>query len=174
MTELERYLSRIGLAQAPAADVEGLAALQLAHRRSIGFENLDIHLGRGIRIDSSSAFDKLVVRGRGGYCFEQNRLYSDMLALLGVENRPLLARVRLGLPEGVNPPRTHVLLLVGMDGGQWIADAGFGGSLVPPLALEDGVETATADGQGRIARRRMAAGACRPGFGDRRARFPSR
>lgn len=158
MTELERYLSRIGLAQAPAADVEGLAAVQLAHRQSIGFENLDIHLGRGIRIDSSSVFDKLVVRGRGGYCFEQNRLYSDMLALLGLENRPLLARVRLGLPEGVNPPRTHVLLLVEMDGGQWIADAGFGGSLVPPLALEDGVETATADGACHRLRRTGKAG----------------
>lgn len=81
---LERYLDRIGLAEAPAPDAKGLAALQLAHRCSIGFENLDVRLGRNIRIDSASVFDKLVVRGRGGYCFEQNRLYSDMLRQLGI------------------------------------------------------------------------------------------
>jgi N-hydroxyarylamine O-acetyltransferase len=144
--QLDRYLARLGLTAVPAADAEGLAALQLAHRRAIGFENLDIHLGRGIRIDSASVFDKLVVRGRGGYCFEQNRLYSDMLTRLGMENRPLLARVLLGLPDGAVPPRTHTLLLARIEGRDWIADAGFGGSYVPPVPLEHGAETATPDG----------------------------
>ncbi|MEJ2410649.1 MAG: arylamine N-acetyltransferase [Novosphingobium sp.] len=144
--DLDRYLARIGLDARPAPDAEGLALLQSAHRRAIGFENLDIPLGRGIRIDSEGVFDKLVVRGRGGYCFEQNRLYADALAELGFHTRPLLARVRLGLPEGATPPRTHVLLLASLDGAPWIADAGFGGSFVPPLALEDGVEAGTADG----------------------------
>jgi len=144
--ELEQYLGRIGLSEAPALDPGGLAQLQLAHRRAIGFENLDIRLGRGIRIDSASVFDKLVVRERGGYCFEQNRLYADMLTLLGFENRPLLARVLLGIPEGVAPPRTHTLLLAQVDGKPWIADAGFGGSFVPPLPLEHGAEVGTSDG----------------------------
>ncbi|MCJ2186029.1 arylamine N-acetyltransferase family protein [Novosphingobium beihaiensis] len=144
--DLDRYLARIGLDARPAPDAEGLALLQSAHRRAIGFENLDIPLGRGIRIDSESVFDKLVVRGRGGYCFEQNRLYADALAELGFQTRPLLARVRLGLPEGVTPPRTHMLLLADLGGVPWIADAGFGGSFVPPLTLEDGVQVATRDG----------------------------
>lgn len=142
----ERYLDRIALTKTPAASAKGLAELQLAHRCAIGFENLDVRLGRGIRIDSASVFDKLVVRGRGGYCFEQNRLYSDMLTLLGVENRPLLARVLLGIPEGVVTPRTHTLLMVQVEGRPWIADAGFGGSFVPPLPLEHGAEASTPDG----------------------------
>ncbi|WP_395395285.1 arylamine N-acetyltransferase [Novosphingobium sp. BL-8A] len=144
--DLTRYLARIGLTAAPANDPQGLAALQSAHRRAIGFENLAIPLGEGIRIDSASVFEKLVARGRGGYCFEQNRLFSDALTALGLVNRPLLARVLLGLPEHAIPPRTHTLLLVNMDGAAWIADAGFGGSFVPPLPLEDGAQAQTPDG----------------------------
>jgi N-hydroxyarylamine O-acetyltransferase len=143
---LTAYLARLGLGQAPSADPAGLAAVQLAHRRAIPFENLDIHLGRGIRIDSDSVFDKLVTRRRGGYCFEQNRLYADMLTALGITSRPLLARVRLGLAADAHPPRTHVLLLAELAGESWIADAGFGGSYVPPLPLRDGAEAATPEG----------------------------
>jgi N-hydroxyarylamine O-acetyltransferase len=144
--DIQTYLDRIGLAAAPAADAEGVAALQLAHRWAIGFENLDARLGRGIRIDSASVFDKLVARGRGGYCFEQNRLFADVLAALGVENRPLLGRVLLSVPDHTVPPRTHVLLLITLNGRPWIADAGFGGSYVPPMPLEHGAEAATGDG----------------------------
>ncbi|KHK91725.1 arylamine N-acetyltransferase family protein [Novosphingobium malaysiense] len=144
--DLDRYLIRIGMEHKPDASPQGLAALQAAHRQAIGFENLDIPLGRGIRIDGPSVFEKIVVHGRGGYCFEQNRLYADALTAQGLPNRPLLARVRLGVPEGVTPPRTHVLLLVDLAGEQWIADAGFGGSFVPPLPLVDGAEARTADG----------------------------
>ncbi len=156
--DLDRYLARIGLDNRPEATPEGLAVLQAAHRQAIGFENLDIPLGRGIRIDGPSVFDKLVVQGRGGYCFEQNRLYADALTALGIANRPLLARVRLGNPMGITPPRTHVLLLVELDGRQWIADAGFGGSFVPPLPLEDGAKATTADGAGHRLRKTGIAG----------------
>lgn len=144
--ELARYLDRIGLEGAPRPGAAGLTALQGAHRLAIGFENLDIPLGRGIRIDSASVFDKLVTRGRGGYCFEQNRLYADALAALGLPSRPLLARVRLGVATDVNPPRTHVCLLAEVEGQAFLADAGFGGSNVPPLPLRDGAQADTADG----------------------------
>ncbi|HUD30630.1 MAG TPA: arylamine N-acetyltransferase [Novosphingobium sp.] len=151
--DLDRYLARIGLSARPAADPEGMAMLQSAHRLAIGFENLDVMLGRPIRIDAESVFDKLVVHGRGGYCFEQNRLFSDVLTTLGVPNRPLLARVRLGQSEDALPPRTHVCLLLELGGRQWLADAGFGGSNLPPLPLADGAEARTADGASHRLRR---------------------
>lgn len=144
--DLERYFARIGIAGPMTPDAAGLTRMQSAHRRAIGFENLDVMLGQGIRIDSASVFDKLVLRGRGGYCFEQNRLYADAIAALGLEVRPLLARVRLGLPENMVPPRTHVCLLVTIEGQGWIADAGFGGSDLAPMRLEDGATAETADG----------------------------
>lgn len=91
-------------------------------------------------------FDKLVTRRRGGYCFEQNQLFLRALEALGFAARPLLARVWYVTAPGEIPPRTHTLNLVTLDGEEWIADAGFGGSYTPPMPLVDGKAVETADG----------------------------
>jgi len=142
--DLQAYFERIRLADLPACDLDGLAAVQRAHRLAIPFENLDIRLGRGVRVDSDSVFAKLVTAKRGGYCFEQNRLFADALTALGFTLRPLLARVWLGATG--TPGLTHMVLLVTIDGQDWIVDAGFGGSYSPPMPLIDGAETSAPDG----------------------------
>ena len=142
--DLDAYFERIRLGDRPACDLDGLATVQRAHRLAIPFENLDIRLGRGIAIDSDSVFAKLVTRRRGGYCFEQNRLFCDALTALGFAVRPLLARVWFGAVA--TPARTHMLLLVTIDGQEWIADAGFGGSYSPVMPLIDGAEATAPDG----------------------------
>ena len=144
--DLDAYLTRIALPARPTLDAYGLAAVQRAHRLAIPFENLDIPLGRGIRIDSDSVFAKLVTAKRGGYCFEQNRLFRDALTELGFAVRPLLARVWLGASEGALPPLTHTLNLVTIEGQEWVADAGFGGGYAPPMPLADGAEVDGPDG----------------------------
>lgn len=143
--DLDAYLARIALGARPSPDAAGLERLQHAHRMAIPFENLDVVLGRGIRIDSDSVFGKLVTARRGGYCFEHNRLFGDALAALGFDARPLLARVWLAPPatDDAVPGKTHTLSLVRIDGRDWIADCGFGGSYSPPMPL---VDRATATG----------------------------
>jgi N-hydroxyarylamine O-acetyltransferase len=141
---LPAYLERIRLPARPTLDHHGLAAVQRAHRLAIPFENLDVALGRGIDISADAVFGKLVIAGRGGYCFEQNRVFLDALHALGFEARPLLARVWLNA-ESV-PPKTHTLSLVTIDGQPWIADPGFGGSYAPPMPLVDGAEADAPDG----------------------------
>ena len=157
---LDDYLARIGLSQRPEASPEGLAELQRAHRMAIGFENFDVMLGRPIRLDLASVWAKLGSR-RGGYCFEHNALFGAMLGELGLPNRPLLARVWLGLGDPADlasaPPRTHTLRLVRVGHDTWLADAGFGGSYVPPLPLVDGACAETADGARHRLVRRAAA-----------------
>ncbi|MDQ2892767.1 MAG: arylamine N-acetyltransferase [Pseudomonadota bacterium] len=145
--DLDAYLARIALPARVTLDAAGLARLQLAHRLAIPFEDLDVILGRGIRIDSASVFAKLVTARRGGYCFEQNRLFLDALHALGFAARPILARTWLGVPpDGPVPPQTHTLSLVPIDGDEWIADAGFGGSYSPPMRLAAGSEVEAPDG----------------------------
>lgn len=144
--DLAAYFQRIALPARPTHDGCGLQALVRAHRLAIPFENLDIPLGRGIRIDSASVFAKLVAGKRGGYCFEQNRLLRDALTELGFTVHPLLARVWLLHESQDVPPLTHTLNLVSIAGEAWIADAGFGGSYAPPLRLLDGAEEAAPDG----------------------------
>ena len=144
MFDLSAYLTRIRLPARPTLDHHGLAALQRAHRLAIPFETLDIALGRGIAIDGEAVFAKLVTAGRGGFCFEHNRLFLDALGSLGFDARPVLARVWLGASEV--PPLTHVLSLVTIDGAAWIADPGFGGSYAPVMPLIDGAEADSPDG----------------------------
>jgi N-hydroxyarylamine O-acetyltransferase len=49
-------------------------------------------LGRPIRLDLGSLQAKLVFGRRGGYCFEQNRLFAAALEALGFAVTPLAAR----------------------------------------------------------------------------------
>ncbi|WP_084455618.1 arylamine N-acetyltransferase family protein [Novosphingobium rosa] len=160
---LDAYLTRIGVTEKPMPDAAGLEVLQRAHRLSIGFENLDVMLGRAIRIDLPSIADKLIARRRGGYCFEHNALLGAMLTALGFADRPLLGRVWLGgdwpAEPAAIPPQTHTFRLTAIAGAPWIADAGFGGSYVPPLPLADGAQAATPDGALHRLRRVGADGA---------------
>ncbi len=144
MFDLDLYLARVAMPARPTLDSFGLQRLQMAHRMAIPFESLDVRLGRPIAIDSAGVFAKLVAARRGGYCFEQNRLFLDALAALGFDARPLLARVWLGRDDV--PPQTHTFALVTIDGTDWIADAGFGGSYAPVMPLVDGAEADAPDG----------------------------
>ena len=141
---LDAYLQRIRLPERPTLDPAGLARLQHAHRLAIPFENLDIWLGREVTIDSAAVFAKLVTANRGGYCFEHNRLFLDALAALGFAAEPILARVWLGATE--TPPLTHTLARVHLEGQDWIADAGFGGSYTPPMPLAEGTGATAPEG----------------------------
>jgi N-hydroxyarylamine O-acetyltransferase len=131
---LAGYFRRIGYAGTPAANLETLCALHRAHVGRIPFENIDVLLGRPGALDPDSLFDKLVVRRRGGYCFEQNNLFQDMLRALGYTVRGLAARVRFGSTR--IGARGHMLLMVDVAGQPWIADVGFGGiGLLDPIPL---------------------------------------
>lgn len=128
---LQAYLERIGYGGPLGPTTEVLEALHLAHATHIPFENLDILLGRPVRLDLAHLQDKLVSGGRGGYCYEHNLLFARVLEQAGFAVERLAARVRFGR---VQPrPRTHMLLLVSSGADRWIADVGFGseGLLLP-------------------------------------------
>jgi N-hydroxyarylamine O-acetyltransferase len=144
MKELDAYLRRIGHTGARTATLETLQALHLQHAQAIAFENLNPYLGLPVPLDAGSLERKLVAEGRGGYCFEQNLLFGDVLRSLGFRVRGLAARVLWNAAENVVSPRTHMLLHVELEAGPQLADVGFGGmSLTGPLRLEVGVEQAT-------------------------------
>jgi N-hydroxyarylamine O-acetyltransferase len=136
---LDGYLNRIGVHGVPRADLAGLKQLHEAHVASIPFENLDILLGRGIRLDIDSLRAKLIDGQRGGYCFEQNTLFGTILASVGFEVATLEARVRVNATAV--RPRTHMVLAVTIEGREWLADVGFGGEgPIEPVPM-DGTES---------------------------------
>jgi N-hydroxyarylamine O-acetyltransferase len=133
--DLGAYLRRVGLKGLPAADLAGLRTLHLAHAATIPFENLDIQMGLPLRLDLDSLQAKLVRRRRGGYCFEHNTLFLAVLRAVGFEVIPCEARVRLGAQGTL--PRTHMLLLVTIEGARWLCDVGFGGEgLLYPVPMD--------------------------------------
>jgi len=128
--DVDAYLARVGYDGDLRADVDTLFALHRAHAARIPFENLDVVLGRGISLDIKKIQDKLVRHERGGYCFEHNLLFAALLERIGFRVRRLAARVQ--------PARTHMLLVVEADGREWLADVGFGATLLEPIPFEDG------------------------------------
>jgi N-hydroxyarylamine O-acetyltransferase len=135
--DLDAYLSRVSLAGARAQRPSGdaLAALHAAHLAAFPFENLDIMLGRGVKVDLDSIQAKLVGGRRGGYCFEHGQLLAAVLERLGFGVERLLARV--WRPDMVGP-RTHLTLRVTAGDQRWLADAGFGASPAGPVPLDAG------------------------------------
>ena len=105
---------------------EALDILVRAHLFNIPFENLDIYdLKREVSLDIEDIFEKIVVRHRGGYCFELNGLFCALLESLGFDCRPVAQRV---LFEGECPPCGHRSTIVTLDNGKRVVcDVGFGG-----------------------------------------------
>ena len=144
------YLSRIGLTELPPTTVEGLHILQDHHMRHVPFENLDVVMRRPLDLSPAGLFDKIVTRRRGGYCFELNTLYAELLRAAGFDPVPMMARVWYGRPDAT-PPRTHLVLRVEIEGERWITDVGFGGRAARrPLQLEYHAPVDDGDGLIRI------------------------
>jgi N-hydroxyarylamine O-acetyltransferase len=131
---LATYLRRIGREAAGPPTFATLRALHLAHVVVIPFENLDVQMGVPIRLDIGSLQSKLVDRRRGGYCFEQNTLFLHALRALDFEATPCEARVRNGATSLL--ARTHMLLIVRVEGRDWLCDVGFGTGLFEPAPMD--------------------------------------
>ncbi|MGA9751580.1 MAG: arylamine N-acetyltransferase [Acidobacteriota bacterium] len=111
--------------------------MHLAHATTIPFENLDILLGRGVRLDMTSLQAKMVAGGRGGYCFEQDLLFAAALERIGFSVVRLAARVRYR--NTALMPKTHMTLIVEAGGVRWLCDVGFGAEgLLKPVPFGSG------------------------------------
>lgn len=143
--EITKYLSRIKLADCKP-NLEGLTKLQEHHLEHIPFENLDIVVGRKIALDYPHLFDKIVLQKRGGYCFELNTLYAELLKAIGFSIKPVLGRVWLSNPNQL-PPRNHLAYLVELEGKTYVADVGFAG-LTSSIPLDINVSSPVNDKDG--------------------------
>lgn len=150
------YLERIGLALPLPADAESLRRLQLAHMLHVPFENLDIALGRPIRLGLTTLYDKIVTRRRGGFCYELNGLFAWLLDDLGFDVTylsasdyrppPAESNVRETDPKdegegSYGPDFDHLTLLVRCPADaspdvRWLVDVGWGDSFRIPLRAD--------------------------------------
>src|ERR1700761_5800644 len=92
--DVEGYLRRIEYDGPRDPSPMTLRDLHRQHLFTVPFENLDIPLGTPIRLDPDRLYQKIVVRRRGGFCYEPNGLFGELLTALGFRVHMLSARVR--------------------------------------------------------------------------------
>lgn len=140
----QRYLDRIQYADPITASLPVLRALQAAHLLHVPFENLDIHRGRPIRLEDS--YEKVVEAGRGGFCYELNGVFYELLTALGFTARLISARV-FSSATTFGPEFDHMAILVTLSEGEYLVDVGFGEFTQGPLANQLGLVQTDARGQ---------------------------
>src|SRR5262245_26549659 len=134
MFNSQSYLRRIFYHSGLEPTPETLRKIHLSHMLRVPFENLDIHLNRLIELNVDSFFQKIVQNNRGGFCYELNGLFAELLKSLGYSVTLLSARVTRA-DGSFGPDFDHMTLLVELDQ-RWIADVGFGDSFLEPLLLD--------------------------------------
>jgi len=132
--EASDYLERLGAAKPARPDLETLQLLQLRHLETVPFENLDIHQGVPIVLDELALLRKIVLRRRGGFCYELNGAFAWLLRKLGYAVTLLSGEVR-GADGGWGIPFDHMTLRVELDR-PYLVDVGFGDSARAPLAFD--------------------------------------
>jgi N-hydroxyarylamine O-acetyltransferase len=134
--QLARYLARVGYGGDLKPTLATLRELHRAHLLSISYENLDIHLGVPLTLDPQRMFAKLVDERRGGWCYEMNGVFANVLETMGFDVRRVAGTVGRAA-HGWRAQGNHLVLIVTLDR-PWIVDVGFGDGFLAPLPLEPG------------------------------------
>ena len=151
--DLTRYAERIGYSGEFRANFATLTAIQQAQTCSIPFENFSVLLHQPVKIDLASLEEKLVTQWRGGYCFEQNSLLLGVLNQIGFDAKPFSGRVRIDRSRDMTPPRTHLFVMVTLDGKTWVVDSGVGSlSLTSPIEFVEDLVQQTSHEPRRVVR----------------------
>lgn len=135
MERISRFFQRIGMEPDTAIEktVDFLGRVQTGCVLHIAYENLDLLAGKPLALDADALYDKIVLRGRGGYCFELNGLLTHMFREMGFAVSERFARFLRG--EKVVPMRRHRLTIVHMEDGDYLCDIGVG-QIAPRLPLK--------------------------------------
>ena len=117
------YLAALGITVGASTRVHP-DELVRRHVATLAFTSVGPQLGESLPLDPAELYDRIVVRRRGGYCFEQNGLAFEVLEELGWRPRIVLARVLTN--NNPDPGLTHRINVVELDGVAHVVDVGFG------------------------------------------------
>ena len=136
--DVDRYLARIGYEGPRQPSLANLTELQLAHLMRVPFENLHVFYRVGVRVEVEWSYQKIVEQGRGGWCFELNGCFAELLRRLGYRVDLLSCRTFEPSTGGLSADFDHLTLLVQLDRARYLVDVGWGDSPLTPLPAESG------------------------------------
>jgi N-hydroxyarylamine O-acetyltransferase len=136
--DIQRYLSRIKFEGSLSTDLITLKKLHRQHLLHVPFEDLDIHFDRRFDLEPINVYHKIVIAGRGGFCYEVNSLFNDLLKTAGFKTRIISGHVinDKGVP---GPEYDHMAIVVEL-GKNYIVDVGFGDLFIEPLEMSDHIQ----------------------------------
>jgi N-hydroxyarylamine O-acetyltransferase len=153
MNLLSKYLEIIGFVGPVKADLKTLTELNRLHTLKFPFENITPFVYREVILETEIIHQKFITDGRGGYCFEQNRLFASMLEAIGFDIKTMGARVLWNQSEDLITRRSHMFLIVTIDQVEYLVDVGFGGmTLTTPMRFVIDLEQATTHEYFRISK----------------------
>ncbi len=150
--DVDAYLDRFHGERPRRPDREALDALVCAHQCNVVFENLDpCILRQPVSLEIPLLYEKFVTRRRGGYCFEQNALFTQLLKDLGYRATACMCRITKN--PGEITPIMHRGIIVHFENDMVFCDVGFGGPAAPGcLPIIDGSRTSFGQEEYQISR----------------------
>ncbi|MEO8413309.1 MAG: arylamine N-acetyltransferase [Ginsengibacter sp.] len=145
--DIKQYLKRINYFDPIDLTIEVLSKLQISHLLNVPFENLDIH--NSTKIDLTNLFNKIVTRKRGGFCYELNGLFYELLKEIGFTIKMISARVYDG-KKNYSAEFDHMALLTKIEDDNYLVDVGFGDFAFYPIKIELNKDTRDPGGIFRI------------------------
>ncbi|GAB4253087.1 MAG: arylamine N-acetyltransferase [Ekhidna sp.] len=134
--DVNAYLQRIA-EKRETPSLHYLKSLHRSHLIHIPFENLDIHYKQRIVLDYQKVYQKVIERGRGGFCYELNGLFYLLLANLGFECHLISAQVKSKETGEFGKPFDHMAVVVRLEDQEWLVDVGFGANgIITPKKIE--------------------------------------
>lgn len=136
--DITAYLKRINYKGSLNVNAVTLKEMHRAHLMSIPFENLSIGMKEPIILNNNALFHKIILKNRGGFCYELNGLFASLLRELGF-NVTMLSAAVAKRGGGFGPDFDHMALRVSLEE-DYLADVGFGDLFLEPIFLKEGVE----------------------------------
>lgn len=131
---LQQYFDRIRFEQPPETDILAIAGMMRRQLFTVPFENLDVQAKKVVSLVPEDIVEKILHRKRGGYCYEVNGLFAMALQALGVPYQFVAARPMF---YAVKRPKTHMALVLTVNGERWLCDLGFGSyGIRAPMRLD--------------------------------------
>ena len=124
--QCREYLKRIGYTGEITHTPQCLDELILAHLAAIPFENLDACEDHRIpSLDVEDLFEKIIRHKRGGWCFELNKLFFELLKGCGFQVMPVAVRITWMREEPA--ALLHRATVVTLENRPYLCDVGYGG-----------------------------------------------
>jgi N-hydroxyarylamine O-acetyltransferase len=130
---VDDYLKRINSINYKENSVQNLFRLQQNHLLNVPFENLDVHLKKRVKCNLEELYEKVIVKKRGGFCFELNFLFSWLLKQLGYNVNMISCRAFRTKSKFWTPWFGHAALMVNMNQSNFLVDVGYSQNYRTPL-----------------------------------------